>query len=140
MSSATHPRLVALLSVTAEADPQLPARLLALLSNRNRLPLSFRCELRTSGQLEIELRAEIEAPAEARRLSALARRIPTVLSATASVIERPPNRRGAPLEERLRAEGLQVRECRGPLGTREFMLQLRPAPPGRPAHRTPAAA
>ncbi len=73
------------LTVTGEADPQLPARILGIITTLNRLPLHFACSAPDEHHCHIDMVVEGGDEGFSVRLAALARRIPSVIEATGSL-------------------------------------------------------
>jgi hypothetical protein len=63
----------------AEADPQLPARVLACFTVRNALPTRFRMRASSCDRLRIAFEARMPDEAAAERLGLRLRAIPTVI-------------------------------------------------------------
>lgn len=79
-------QLTACLHVVGEPDPQLPARVLALVTVRSELPIHFRATLVEGERLEIEMGLPNALTLDERRLLvARVERIPTVISAAMTV-------------------------------------------------------
>ncbi len=72
-------------TVTGEADPQLPARVIGLIATLNVLPLDFRCQQAGHDRCRISMLVDGGDETFRRRIASQLLRIPTVISARAEL-------------------------------------------------------